>query len=132
MAHSVVHFEILADDLERAQKFYGDVFGWTFQAWGPPDFFLIHTPKSDDPGIVEGALAKRTAPAGDGVNGFRCTITVPDVAAVAARITEAGGTLLNEPMEIPTVGKVAAFKDSEGNEVAVMEYDPADRRHVKD
>lgn len=30
----VVHFEIQADDLDRAQKFYEDVFGWTFKKWG--------------------------------------------------------------------------------------------------
>ena len=32
----VVHFEIPADDLGRAQRFYGDVFGWQFQKWDGP------------------------------------------------------------------------------------------------
>ena len=30
MSNRVVHFEIHADDLDAAMKFYGEVFGWTF------------------------------------------------------------------------------------------------------
>lgn len=34
MAHGIVHFEIPADDIARAKRFYGDLFGWTFQDGG--------------------------------------------------------------------------------------------------
>ena len=37
----VAHFAINADDLPRARRFYEQVFGWTFQAWGPPGFYMI-------------------------------------------------------------------------------------------
>ncbi len=40
----VVHFEIYADQPERAIKFYQDVFGWNFQKWnGPYDYRLVTT-----------------------------------------------------------------------------------------
>ena len=40
MANAVVHFEIFASKVERARKFYERVFGWQFEAVGPPDFYL--------------------------------------------------------------------------------------------
>ena len=33
IVNRVVHFEIHADDIERAKKFYGDVFGWDSPAY---------------------------------------------------------------------------------------------------
>src|SRR5436309_15569828 len=58
MANNLVFFAIHADDLPRVQRFYEKVFGWKFQAWGPPGFFLIATGDQRDPG-VQGALQKR-------------------------------------------------------------------------
>ena len=43
MAHNIHHFSVNADDVNRAQQFYGKVFGWKFQPWGPPGFFMIQT-----------------------------------------------------------------------------------------
>jgi len=42
-ANNIRHFAIGADDLDRARAFYESVFGWRFEAWGPPGFYLIHT-----------------------------------------------------------------------------------------
>ena len=36
--HNIAHFDVAADDVERARRFYERVFGWRFEAWGPPDF----------------------------------------------------------------------------------------------
>ena len=52
MANSIVHFEIFATDVERAREFYENVFGWTFEAGGPPDFYLIATGSNTDPGLT--------------------------------------------------------------------------------
>ena len=38
-------FAINADDVPRARKFYETVFGWSFEPWGPPGFYLIETGK---------------------------------------------------------------------------------------
>ena len=51
MANSVVHFEIFASNVERARKFYERVFGWQFEAAGPPDFYLFATGPETDPGF---------------------------------------------------------------------------------
>jgi predicted enzyme related to lactoylglutathione lyase len=41
----IVHFEIHCDDLDRAERFYNDVFGWTIARWddSPIDYRLITT-----------------------------------------------------------------------------------------
>src|SRR5262245_12034647 len=123
MANSVTHFELFASDVERARKFYESAFGWTFEVAGPPDFYLISTGPPTDPGLTHGLIAKRRGPAGEGsLNAFRCTISVGSIAAAMAAIQAAGGTIRGSMAEIPGVGKVVEFADTEGNVACVMEY----------
>ena len=49
-------------DLAATRRFYERVFGWTFEAWGPPDFFMIWTGAVHEPGAVHGSLSKRWEP----------------------------------------------------------------------
>jgi predicted enzyme related to lactoylglutathione lyase len=58
MPHNVVHFAIHADDVDRARRFYSTVFGWRFEAWGPPGFFRCSPGEDPD----RGALHERTNP----------------------------------------------------------------------
>lgn len=57
----LIHFEIHVDDMERAKKFYGEVFGWSFQDWseyaGMPYYGAV-TGSDEEPGI-NGALMRR-------------------------------------------------------------------------
>jgi len=121
-AANVVHFAIHADDVDRARRFYQAVFGWRFEAWGPPGFFRIHTGTPDDAGI-EGALHQRDEPlTGTGVRGFECTVSVADLGPVRDSVVSAGGTVLLDGFEIPTVGTLLQFVDTEGNVVSAMRY----------
>jgi predicted enzyme related to lactoylglutathione lyase len=123
MANSVAHFEIFASDVERARKFYERVFGWRFEVAGPPDFYLIVTGPATDPGLTHGLIAKRSGPAAQGpLNSFRCTVSVRSVTESMAAIEAAGGKLRSSIVEIPDVGKVVEFADTEGNVACVMEY----------
>lgn len=45
MPNNLARFAINADDVPRARHFYEQVFGWKFDAWGPPNFFMIETGK---------------------------------------------------------------------------------------
>jgi len=121
MPNHVVHFAIHADDVERAKAFYSTVFGWTFEAWGPPDFYNVRTGE----GGIMGALEKRRTPlSGSGVGAFTCTIGVDDLDATIASINSAGGTVSGEPFPIPSVGRLIQFSDTEGNQVSAMQYEP--------
>jgi uncharacterized protein len=125
MAHNVVHFAIHADDVERARRFYEVVFGWHFEAWGPPGFYNIATGDPGRPGIL-GALHQRDEPlTGSGTRGFTCTVAVDDLRAIRAKVTANGGTITYQEIEIPTVGTLTQFLDTEGNEVAAMVYEMA-------
>ena len=68
MSNTVQHFAINADDLDRARAFYENVFGWSFQAWGPPGFLQINSGDPKAPGI-RGALQHvgRVPPRQEGV-----------------------------------------------------------------
>jgi predicted enzyme related to lactoylglutathione lyase len=122
VAHNVAHFAVHADDVDRARRFYEAVFGWRFEAWGPPGFFRIHTGTADDPGI-EGALHARAEPLeGRGVRAFECTVSVDDIAAIRDAVVASGGTVLLDAFDIPTVGTLLQFLDTEGNTVGAMRY----------
>src|SRR4026207_2548925 len=95
----VVHFELCADDPERAVKFYEDVFGWQIQKWdGPQDYWLITTGEPSTSGI-DGALMRREP----GMSTID-TIGVDSVDDAVARITARGGTVAAPKMAIPGVG----------------------------
>jgi hypothetical protein len=122
MANNIHHFDIAADDVERARRFYERVFGWRFEAWGPPDFYLIHTGDEKEPGI-HGSVSKRNEPAASGGRrSFECTVSVEDLGAVKAAVVAHGGQLLLDEYEIVGVGRMIRFADTEGNSVCAMRY----------
>lgn len=122
MANNVVHFAVHADDVERARRFYEAVFGWAFEAWGPPGFYRIHTGPPGDPGI-EGALHGRAEPLdGRGMRGFECTVAVQDLVLIRDAVVTNGGTIVLDSFEIPAVGILLQFLDTESNLVTAMRY----------
>lgn len=123
-ASPVRHFAINADDLPRAQRFYSHVFAWRFHAWGPPGFYMIETGSADTPAIHGSLQGRRPLVDGERMNGFECTIAVPDIHAAAQAILEAGGTILMPVTTIPTVGHLVWFRDTEGNVAGAMQPDP--------
>jgi uncharacterized protein len=114
----VIHFEIHAADPDRAQRFYTEVFGWTAQNFGGPmDYRLLTTGPDGEIGI-NGAILKRQGdgPApGAAVNAYVCTIQVDSIEATERAVPEAGGEQVLDRMEVPEVGQLAYFKDTEGN-----------------
>lgn len=125
MANSVTHFEIFASDVERARRFYERVFGWTFEIAGGPDFYLLSTGPASDPGLTHGLIAKRRSAAAEGaLNSFRCTISVRSITETIAAIQAEGGKIRGSMAEVPDVGRVVEFADTEGNVTCVMQHVP--------
>jgi predicted enzyme related to lactoylglutathione lyase len=115
----VIHFEISADDPERAVRFYEKAFGWRTRKWpGPMDYWLITTGEPGEPGI-DGAIMHRQDPGAPVVN----TIGVPSIEQSIERVKAAGGEVLTPKMPIPGVGWFANCKDSEGNMFGIMQPD---------
>jgi predicted enzyme related to lactoylglutathione lyase len=118
----VVHFEIHCDDLDRAQRFYSDVFAWKIQRWeGPLDYRLVNTGPGDQPGI-DGALVERRQPVdAEAVTSYVNTIQVGDIAETEQRVAASGGQQVADRHEIPGVGQLSYFKDTEGNLFGAMQ-----------
>jgi uncharacterized protein len=114
-----VHFEIPADDPERAIAFYRDVFGWTFQKWdGPMPYWLVTTGGDDEPGI-NGGLLPRPQPGAPVVN----TIGVPSLDASIKAVESKGGRTVVPKDAIPGIGWLAYCTDTEGNTFGMLQPD---------
>jgi predicted enzyme related to lactoylglutathione lyase len=130
MKNRVVHFEIQADNPERAMKFYGDVFGWEYKDWssvtGAPYWGIMTAPmESKEPGI-NGGLLKRPFPAPtpeQETNAFVCTIQVDDYDAVAKKILDAGGIIAMPKYALAGMAWQGYFLDTEGNTFGLHQLD---------
>jgi predicted enzyme related to lactoylglutathione lyase len=117
----IIHFEIPADNPDRAIAFYTAAFGWTFKKWeGPMPYWLITTGPNEEPGI-NGGMLSRQHPGQGTVN----TISVNSVDDAVAAATKAGGKVALPKMAIPGVGWLAYCLDTEGNTFGMMQADKA-------
>ncbi len=125
MNHTIVHFDIPADDLDRATKFYRDVFGWEIARMpGPMEYMGVRTTATGEDGMpkgpgVNGGMMKRMHPDQKPTN----YIGVEDVQAHADRIVAAGGEIILPKVPVPGFGWLAQFKDPEGNILALWQSD---------
>jgi predicted enzyme related to lactoylglutathione lyase len=120
MTVATFHFEIDADEVERAKRFYEKVFGWKIRPWGPPDYYLIET---DLKGVSGDIRMRDSANVAAGRRGFVCTIGVGDVKTTTAAVLSNGGKIDTKEMRIEGVGNLAYFVDTEGNRFGVMQRD---------
>jgi predicted enzyme related to lactoylglutathione lyase len=120
MKHTIVHFEIPADDTDRARTFYAELFGWQFSI--PPGFDQYWVFDTGDPDQdAGGGLMARQAP-GQGIVHY---IQVESVEDAVARVRELGGQVLMPRSPVPGMGWFVQFLDTEGNCFAVWEGDQA-------
>jgi hypothetical protein len=123
----VIHFEIHAENPERAIQFYSGLFQWKFQKWdGPMQYWMVFTGPKDQPGI-DGGLMRRMGPSpvdGQPVNAYVCTSDVANLEESIATVTRLGGTIALPKMPIPGIGWLAYAKDTEGNIFGMMQNDP--------
>ena len=117
MSGRVVHFEIPADDVTRAQDFYRDAFGWQIQPMPDLSYTIVSTGPTDDqgrptePGGINGGMMKREAP----VSAPVITLDVDDMDAALAKIESLGGSTVVGKQPVGDMGFSAYFTDSEGN-----------------
>jgi len=122
----VVHFEMPFGDRDCMARFYESAFGWKTEKLGPEmgGYVVVQTTETvagrpTTPGAINGGFFGRT-PDGPGQHPS-VVIAVDDIVAGLARVIEAGGTVLGEPMQIPGVGQYAGFMDPEGNRVSLLQ-----------
>jgi predicted enzyme related to lactoylglutathione lyase len=119
---TVVHFEIPAEDLQRAKKFYEGLFGWKIESMpGSEGYLVIST--TDDKGEkgLDGGMMQKQHPEHRPTN----YIDVPSVDEYSAKAAELGGQVVMPKTPVPGMGYFAVCIDTEGNCVGLWETDPA-------
>ena len=123
MDHTIVHFEIPADDVEKLRKFYSALFGWKIEKMpGPMEYFGIQTVPIDNKGMpvrpgVNGGMMKKQNPEHKPVN----YIAVESVDEYVKKIEALGGRVIVPKMEVPGIGWWASALDPEGNQFAILQ-----------
>ena len=126
MDGKVLHFEIPVDDSDRANTFYGDVFGWQLMPMPEMGYTMVSTgPTSmetgpSEPGFINGGMFKRD-------EASRATNVVIGVASIddaLKQVEAAGGKTVTERFPVGDMGFTAYFNDTEGNLVGLWENAP--------
>ena len=123
----VVHFEMPYENRERVVMFYQSAFGWKIELLGEEmgNYVVATTAEHDArPGAPAGAIGggffpKSASDPGAAVPSV--VIAVDDLRACMAKVTDAGGKLVGEPMTIPGIGEYIAIVDTEGNRVGLLQ-----------
>ena len=128
MKNRVVHFEIQAENIDRAIKFYQDVFGWQITRWEQNPYWMVMTADKDskEPGINGGLLPRPTdkpMTTDCGTNYFVCTIQVDNYDAMGEKIVAAGGKVAMPKYALAGMAWQGYFIDTEGNTFGLHQLD---------
>ncbi len=111
---TIVHFEIPADDIERAKSFYSTLFGWEIKKIPGMDYWMITTCGEK---TVDGGLMKRQTPQQTITN----YVDVPSVEKYTAVIEKLGGKVIFPRTAVPEMGYFAICLDTENNPLGIWE-----------
>lgn len=102
--------DLTSSDVERAQDFYGTVFGWTFESAGPEYGGYINAAKDGHP--IAGLMANRPEMAIP--DNWGTYFHTADINATVSAVTAAGGSCFMGPMEVPAKGHMSLATDTSG------------------
>lgn len=107
----VVWNDLITQDLDSARRFYGELFGWTFEtAQGPDDADYLVARSGN---VYVAGLVSIPSPPGAVLSRWLPYVSVEDVDAAAERARTAGGEVAAGPRNV-NAGRVAAIVDPEG------------------
>ena len=117
------HIEFLSGDRTRSKRFYGSVFGWTFEDIPGADYVNV---KTSEDGIEAGigGLAQATGQAPAAPNGLVAYLLAPDMDATLAAIEHAGGVVVIPRTNVMGMGEFAHFRDPDGNLIGLWRDAP--------
>lgn len=123
MAGEVVHFEVPADDVGRAQKFYQDAFGWKMQPMPEMSYTMVSTTETNDMGMptAAGAINGGMAARGGPITAPVITILVDDIDDALATVERLGGKTAAGRQAVGEMGFTGYFVDTEGNTVGLWQ-----------
>ena len=125
---TIIHFDISADDIERAKRFYTGLFNWKIERFeGPLEYYLIQTDTPEGKKGITGGIAKREK-AYQKITNF---IQVPSIDEYIEKVETLGGQIVEPKTAIPTVGYIAGCKDTEDNVFGLIEVDKDAKQQIE-
>lgn len=126
--NSVVHFELPADDMNRAGEFYKKAFGWEVNKVpmeGVEYSILMTTPVDEKrmptkAGAINGGMMPRNIPG----EGTMIVVDVPSMEEALMRIQELGGRIVLPSSAMGGMGLYARIQDTEGNIIGIWQNLP--------
>jgi len=121
---TIVHFDIAADDPDRAKKFYEALFDWKVE--NPPgmtDYYFVETEDLNGRGGVGGGLGKR----GNPEQRITAYIGVNSIDAYSTKVKKLGGKIIQPKMSVPGWGYLAICSDTENNVFGLWQEDKDSR-----
>jgi len=116
---TIVHFDVPAEDIERAKKFYSALLGWKFESFPEMQYNLITTTNLDGTPGVGGGMGKRMEPSQRMMNYFG----VSSIDAAIKQVKSLGGSIVSKKMAVPQMGYLVNCIDTEGNMFGLWEED---------
>lgn len=113
---SVVHIELPCKDVERAKKFYGDIFDWKFEDYPDMNYTTFEAPSGPGGGLF--------VPEEFNPGGTLNYLLVDSVEEASSKIEAGGGKILVPKSEVPGMGWFAIFQDPEGTKMALWKGSP--------
>ena len=117
---TIVHFDLPADNVDRAKKFYEKLFEWKFnQVPMPTPFFLIETKDLNGNPGVGGGMGERKLPEQSTMN----YIGVPSVEEYISKVKKLGGNIIMQRTAVAGWGYLAICVDTENNNFGLWQED---------
>ena len=122
MADKVTWFELPADDMSRAEKFYNEVFEWDTSDMGGGSLYAQTAPSDErmtpkEAGIINGDISPRTA----AFDKPLIVVTVDDLDAKIEKIKSAGGSVVQPREIVDEMMAWAIVSDTEGNKIGILQ-----------
>ncbi len=120
---NISYFEVPADDVTRAKRFYVELLGWEFmrtQVPGiPVEYWDITTGESRKDTLNMGGLYQRQEPS----SRMMMYAVVRDIDTAISKVKKMGGNIVSPKMTVDTVGILVTILDSEGNMLGLWEQE---------
>ncbi len=117
---TILHFEIPTDDLERARKFYTELFGWKIEKYpGSMEYWMITTTDEKGEKALAGGMMRRQHQQQPITN----YIDVPSIDEYTVKVEKIGGKVVVPKTAVPSIGYFALCLDTENNTFAIWETD---------
>ena len=117
---TICHFEITADDVARAQKFYSELFGWKIEKFQESEMEYWSVITAEPGKGVNGGLFKRQTPEQVGLLNY---IDVESIDDYSAKVEQLGGKIIMPKTPVPGMGWFVICLDTENNTFAIWQND---------